>query len=301
MVCRGGHGDASTLSGVIRLIATDLDGTLLSSAIPNKPRGVSERTRAALLAARNAGAWVVPASGRQVFSIADVLDGTGLADDIVMGANGAIAVNRRTGDVLFERLVQPDAQAALYAGLVERYPGVRCVSVRDGGVTFVAQQGYVGFMDPGDHGRADSTALPEWPIEVVVAEPSVKFVVRDPRVPVDELLAYAQSLDVPGCTVVTSGAPFVEVSAADVNKGTGLAELCGVLGVEAAETMAFGDELNDLDMIAWAGHGVAMANGCAEAKAVAAEVCPSNVDDGLAQVIERELAAGTIGAGLQRP
>lgn len=269
---------------MIRLIATDIDGTLLTSRNTDPPRSITPRTLAALAAARDAGILVVPASGRQPFSIADALAGTFLAEGIALGANGAIGVHLGTRETYFERLLAPEAQRRLFEGLVDRYPGVRCVSVRDGGDTFVPQHGYTGFMDPGDHGRAED--LPEFPLDEVLCAPSLKFVVRDPSVPTEELLRSALDLNVPGCTPVTSGAPFVEVAADGVDKGFGLAALCAHLGIEAAEVVAFGDELNDLEMIRWAGHGVAMGNGADAVKVIADEVAPTNDDEGLALVVE---------------
>ncbi len=279
---------------MIRLIATDIDGTLLTSSSAG-PRTISPRTLAALDAARSAGVLVVPASGRQPFSIVDALPrGSFLAEGLALGANGAIGVHlgHRDADgrrqTYFERLVSAEAQATLFEGLSRLYPGVRCVSVRDGGDTFVPQLGYTGLMDPGDHGRAEG--MPEFPLDQVLAEPSLKFVVRDPSVPTEELLAAALGLNVPGCTPITSGAPFVEVGPEGVDKGTGLAELCAHLGIDRADVVAFGDELNDLAMLRWAGLGVAMGNACQDAKDAADEVTASNDDDGIALVVERLLA-----------
>ena len=274
---------------MIRLIATDLDGTLLTSSFADPPRRPSRRTLAALEAARDAGVLVVPASGRQPFSIAHGLRETFLAHGTVIGANGAIGVDLATRHVYFERLVAPEAQAALYHGLRARFPGLRCVSVRDGGNAFYPQHGYVGLMDPGDHGRMDEL-LPEYDLDEVLGTPSLKFIVRDPHVSEATLLDAALALNVPGCTCLTSGAPFVEVSAEGVDKGSGLASLCEVLGIEASEVVAFGDELNDLAMLRWAGHGVAMGNALDVVKRAADEVTTSNDADGLAIVVERLLA-----------
>lgn len=267
---------------MIRLIATDLDGTLLTSG-----GGVSARTLAALEAAAGLGVLVVPASGRQPFSIADVLAGTFLVEGTVLGANGAVATHLGTGEVYFESLLTVEAQTELYGRLRETFPGIRCVSVRDGGATFVPQRGYVGMMDPGDHGRPEG--LPEFDLADVLGTPSVKMVIRDPEVSIDELLAAALDLEVPGCSLTTSGAPFLEVGPAGVHKGTGLARLCGVLGIDRSEVVAFGDNRNDAEMLAWAGLGVAMAGGLPEAIDVADEVTASNDEDGIALVVERLL------------
>lgn len=271
---------------MIRLIATDLDGTLLVGP-PGRGRP-TPRTLEVLQRARDAGLIIVPASGRQPFSIAEALAGTFLADGIVLGANGAIGQHLGTGEVYFERLLTAQAQTELFTRLRELFPNLRCVSVRDQGRSFFPQHGYVGYMDPGDHGRRGPQ--PEYDLADVLGTPSLKFIVRDPDAPIDVLLDAALALEVPGCHPVTSGAPFIEVSAAGVTKGSGLADLCAALAIEAGEVVAFGDHLNDLEMLAWAGHSVAVANALPEVTAIADETAPANTDEGVARVVARLLA-----------
>lgn len=268
---------------MIRLVATDLDGTLLAPRHTG-PR-ITPRTLAALEAAREAGVLVVPVSGRQPFSIADAVAGTYLADGPVIGANGAIGVHLGTGEVYFEHLIAPEAQTALYRGLKALFPGVACVSVREGGVAFYPEHGYVGMMDPGDHGRG-SDVLPEYPLAEVLGAPSLKLVIRDPDVDEHTLLAAADALAVPGCTCTTSGAPFLEVAAAGVDKGTGLAALAARLGVARHEVAAIGDEFNDVPMLTWAGRGIAMGNATEGVRAAADEVTAANDADGMAEALE---------------
>ncbi|WP_331715508.1 HAD-IIB family hydrolase [Tessaracoccus coleopterorum] len=90
----------------------------------------------------------------------------------------------------------------------------------------------------------------------------------------------------------TSGAPFLEVAAGGVNKATGLEKLCGRLGIDRSEVIAFGDNNNDVEMLGWVGHGVAMGNALPEVAGLADEVTLSNDEDGVALVVERLAAAG---------
>lgn len=123
----------------------------------------------------------------------------------------------------------------------------------------------------------------------MLAAPSVKLVVRQTGVAPEELLADVVDLDVAGCQPTISGAPFVEVADAGVTKASGLERLCGILGVQQHEVIAFGDHLNDLDLLQWAGRGIAMGNGLDDVKQAADEVTLTNDEDGLAVVIERVL------------
>ena len=269
----------------IRLIATDLDGTLLRD-----DETIGPRTLAALVAARDAGVRLLPISGRQPFSIHGVLAGTPLVGHAA-GSNGAIVMDLVSEEVLFEDLLAPPVQAEFVRRLKAEFPDVRCVSVRDQGRTFVPERGYLGLMDPGDHGaRADQ--LHEHDLDEVLAGASLKLVVRQDDLHPDVLLDAARRLGVPGCTVTTSGAPFVEVSAAGVTKAAALARYCARYGIAAHEVMAFGDNRNDADMVSWAGVGVAVANALPEVLAVADEVTASNNDDGVGVRVERLLATG---------
>jgi hydroxymethylpyrimidine pyrophosphatase-like HAD family hydrolase len=75
-----------------------------------------------------------------------------------------------------------------------------------------------------------------------------------------------------------------------MHKAVGLARLCRDLGIEASEVVALGDMPNDIPMLSWAGHGVAVANADPEVLAIANEVTSSHMDDGVAVVVERVLA-----------
>lgn len=267
-----------------RLLATDVDGTLL-----NPSHEITDRTKAAFAAARSAGMEVIAISGRQPYSIAVIVDGTALDGDAI-GSNGAVAMDLTTREVLFEEVMELSAQREIVERMQGLFPGLSLVSVRDGGDTYVAEHGYSGMQDPG-------AKVARWPIEHrlgtredVLAEPSVKLVMRDDSVTPDDLLEAARRLAVPGCHATTSGAPFLEVGRAGVTKASALARYCADRGIDQSDVVAFGDNINDVEMLRWAGLGVAMANGEPEARAAADHVTLSNADDGVAVVIEELLA-----------
>lgn len=268
----------------VRLIATDVDGTLVRS----DHRTISTRNRDAFAAAREAGIDVLAISGRQPYSIGAIVAGSPLEGPVV-GSNGAVARDLATREVLFEELIDVEAQRAVALGLLRAFPNAKLVSVRDAGDTYVAEHGYAGQQDPG----AENSL---WPVthrfadrDEVLAEPSVKLVVRDDVVRPELMLEAARALAIPGVHPTTSGAPFLEIGRAGVSKATALARFCAARGIDAAEVVAFGDNTNDVEMLAWAGHGVAMGNATPDAVAVADEVTLHHDADGLAVVLERLL------------
>ncbi|WP_424950262.1 HAD family hydrolase [Deinococcus sp.] len=274
----------------IRLIATDLDGTLLHS-----DRTVSARTRAALDAARAAGLTVVPITARQPNGLRLIADEAGFDSHAICG-NGAHGVRLNpdgTFETLFEEHLGVRAQTRLAHALLAARPEVRFASVRAGGSVFVGQEGYAELADYQDHKRHPHE-LGRHTLEEVLGASSLKFIARSPLISPRELHAEVQKLGLDqsgpdGFWATHSGAPFLEVLAPGVHKAWGLARLCALNAVQAGEVLAFGDATNDAEMLRWAGRGVAMANAEPEALEAADEVTLSNDEDGVAVVIERLL------------
>ncbi|MGN8025449.1 Cof-type HAD-IIB family hydrolase [Microbacterium sp. 22242] len=267
----------------IRLIATDLDGTLLD------PTGrVSARTRAALDAARAAGIVVVPVTARQPIGLRAIAAQAGF-DGWALCGNGAYGVHLTTSEQLFATEIDPAVQRRIAHELGERIPEPLFASVRAAGEVFVAQAGYAVVAVHGDHKR-DPATMGAFPLAEVLAAPSLKLVIRHAAMPPADVFAVLGTLDQAGFAATLSGAPFVEVMAEGVTKATGLARLCAGLGIDRTEVLAFGDALNDVEMLRWAGRGVAMANAEPEALAAADEITASNTEDGVAMLLERMLA-----------
>lgn len=269
----------------LRLIATDLDGTLLDSAA-----AVSARTRRALDAARARGVHVVPVTARQPIGLRAIAAEAGF-DDWALCGNGAYATNLSDGRMLFAEELPPETIRTLAEALRASIPGLLFASVREGGETFVAQHGYAEVADFSDHKRHPQT-MGGVPLVQVLSAPSLKLVIRHPELAPTVLFETLRDLGLTGFEATLSGAPFVEVMAEGVTKATGLARLCEHLGVARADVVAFGDALNDVEMLRWAGHGVAMAGSSSLVIDAADEVAASNDDDGVARVIERMLGLG---------
>lgn len=272
------------MSGV-RLIATDLDDTLLGAG-----GVVSARTRAALDAARAAGIATVPVTARQPIGLRPIAEQAGF-DGWALCGNGAYGMHLGTGEHLFAEEIPPHVQQELAEALGTVIPDLLFASVRDAGEVFVAQEGYAAVAALSDHKR-DPRTMGGVPLADVLGTPSLKLVIRHPELSIPEIFSALQSLGLTGFEATMSGAPFVEVMAEGVTKATGLAHVCTRLGIDRSETVAFGDALNDLEMLQWAGHGVAVANAIDVVRVAADEVTAAHDEDGVAVVIEQILAEG---------
>jgi Cof subfamily protein (haloacid dehalogenase superfamily) len=269
----------------VRLVATDLDHTLLRG-----DRTVSGRTATALDAVRAAGVRVVPVTARNIRGVAAVNGRAAFSDWAVCG-NGACAVHLGTSEVLFSVEIGTDALSRVMATVRGCVPGVRFAVVRDLGARFLAEDGYADLAATADHSR-DPATMERADAAALAAAPAGKLVFRHPTVPADQLFARITgklgAAGVLGDVEVTlSGAPFVEVMAAGVDKATGLSRLCSHLGIDRSEVLALGDGLNDTGMLRWAGRGVAVANADPAVLAVADDITAAADDDGVASVLEQ--------------
>jgi Cof subfamily protein (haloacid dehalogenase superfamily) len=262
-------------NGRIRLIASDLDGTLLRS-----DDSVSERTLEALARTVEAGIRFVLVSARSPDWLAPEAARLGL-DGIGICCNGALVYDYEAERVLIHRPLEPETVRELVHGLRREAPGVVFGCERPSG--FVAEPAYRPIFRPPDSiPRADALAF--------LSEPVTKLVLQHPELSQPELHAIAGSFGGGKIEACYSGAGLVEIAAAGVTKGSALAELCEELGIASSETIAFGDMLNDISMLACAGRGIAVANAHRELLAVADEVTASNDEDGVALVLEQLLA-----------
>ncbi|QDQ12497.1 HAD family hydrolase [Streptomyces spectabilis] len=261
-----------------KLVATDLDGTLL-----RPDDSVSTRTRDALTAATAAGAAHIIVTGRSVPWTRHVLEDLGYEGIAVCGQGAQVY---HAGERRLLTSVTLDRQlAGLALSKIEAEIGPLALAAsRDGvdgevlvGPGYVVQDGplpAVPLSDPADLWSA----------------PLNKLYVQHPGLDDDALTAVARDVagDLVGVTMAGEG--IVEILPLGLTKATGLSLAARRLGAKAVDTIAFGDMPNDIPMFAWSAHGVAMANAHEELKAVADEVTASNEADGIAVVLERLLA-----------
>ncbi|RRR87496.1 HAD family hydrolase [Streptomyces sp. RP5T] len=259
-----------------RLIATDLDGTLLRS-----DQSISQRTRDALAAATAAGAAHIVVTGRGVRWTRHILDDLGY-DGLAVCAQGAqvyhAGEHRLLTSVTLDRQLAGVALAKIEAEVGPLYLAA-------------SRDGLDGDVLTGP-GYAVTGALPSLPFtdaSDLWAAPLNKIYIQHPDLSDDQLAEAAQQAAGGFVTVALSGEGIVELLPLGLSKATGLSLAARRLGLKAADTIAFGDMPNDIPMFAWASYGVAMADAHAELKAVADEVTTSNEEDGIAVVLERLL------------
>ncbi|HEX6255076.1 MAG TPA: Cof-type HAD-IIB family hydrolase [Euzebyales bacterium] len=258
------------------LVAIDFDGTLLRS-----DGTISERTAATVRQVDDAGIRVLIVTGRPprwLGPIAELLGNTGIA----VAANGALVVDLATSEVVDSAHLDVDTARAVIHRLRAAFPGTTFGVERPDG--FAHERGY-------PRGIRNSERMPQVAYadsdDELLAEPPVKILARVSDVDIDA--AAARAIDVLGgaASVYFSGADLLEIAAAHVSKAATLERLAAQWDIAAAAVIAFGDMPNDIPMLEWAGHAVAVANAHPSVHAVADTVTASNDEDGVALVLER--------------
>ncbi len=263
------------------LIASDVDGTLLGA-----DERLSPRTRDAVAAAIAGGAHFVLATGRPPRWIPPVAEALGFGPMSVC-ANGAVIYDAATDRVISARTLSVDALAELAEIAARVVPGAGLAAERIGRTAhdsatpqFVSAPGYEhAWLNP------DNTEVSQ---QDLLSAPAVKLLVRKPGMPSAELAAALNKhVGVLGDITYSTNDGLVEISAIGISKAVGVEEVARPLEIRAEDVVAFGDMPNDVPMLLWAGHGVAMGNAHPDAIAAANEVTAPNDDDGLARVLER--------------
>jgi Cof subfamily protein (haloacid dehalogenase superfamily) len=263
------------------LVASDVDGTLLTPA-----EDVSPRTAAVIARVLADGVPFVLVTGRPprwVPRVAELAGVTGYA----VCANGAVLYDIGADRVIEKTELEPVALQEYARALATAMPGVRLATERVGTSSmdgadeqFLAEPGYT---HPWPNPDSAAAALGQ-----VLGKAAIKLLARHPDMTSGQMAVAAEAVlgDEVAVTYSSSNG-LIEIAAAGVTKATGLADVAQRLGVAAADVVAFGDMPNDVSMLSWSGHGVAMANAHPEAIAAADEVTGPNGEDGVALVLER--------------
>jgi hydroxymethylpyrimidine pyrophosphatase-like HAD family hydrolase len=290
-----------TIAADIRLVATDLDGTLL-----RHDGSISDLTRTTLAAVEASGRHLVFVTGRPPRWMPMVVESTGHRGIAVCG-NGAVVIDLHTmGLIEVNPLTGPIALEAA-ARLREAIPGVAFAAERviaDGdalSVTFSREEQYrAKWPTPDGCAVAPLESLLDGidAVKVLARVPQADDPEPSPHVSppsigsagdteVDRLLDLARSVlgDLVTVTHSNPNDTLLEISAAGVSKATALARLADERGVDPSAVVAFGDQPNDLPMLAWAGRSFAVANAHPAVLAAVDGHAPSVDDDGVARTL----------------
>jgi Cof subfamily protein (haloacid dehalogenase superfamily) len=270
--------------GLPKLIATDLDGTLVRS-----DDTVSEFTHHTLDRVRMAGIPIVGATGRGPRLTELTRNDIRAADYLVLAGGGRVVDQsdpagpvvlrdeRLDGSILAALLVDLEAEVGPLTVMVEALDG--------------PDSPLWGDQDPAWRypDRVERRTRAE-----ALSGSVIKAFARTGDHDVDTLLAAARRIVPPQLAAVTqAGLGFVEICPPGVDKATGLAVVAHALGVDPAEVLVFGDMPNDVPMFRWAGWArVAVSNAHPTVLALADEVTLSNDEDGVAVYLDRLLSAG---------
>ncbi|MEO5711108.1 MAG: HAD family hydrolase [Nocardioidaceae bacterium] len=263
---------------MLKLVATDLDGTLLHT-----DGTVTDRTRAALTAVEALGVTVVFVTGRPVRWMDLLWEHVG-DHGLAVCSNGGIVYDVAAHAVRSARPIPVDVGLRVAGLMREAIPG-----------TTFALEKTTGFgKEPAFMERYPLPAdIEVAPLDVLFDDRTVKLLARHEEADPEQF--WTQVEDLVGHLVTTtwsSAGALVEISAADVTKASTLALLCDELGITSEEVVAFGDMPNDLAMLGWVGTSYAMANAHPSVLALAKGKAPSNEDDGVAAVLEELFHVG---------
>ncbi|WP_373216437.1 Cof-type HAD-IIB family hydrolase [Ruminococcus sp. 5_1_39BFAA] len=272
----------------IRLIASDLDGTLLTDK-----KEISEMTRRTLEETARRGICFVPATGRSFSAVPKEVLGLPNTEYVII-SNGAAIYSLSQGKRIYECILDPKAVTSI---LSKEKPAGMVMEVFMDGVPYSGQD-YV--ENPKAYGATDygaayvkRTRRPVADISHFAMEnrhrlDSITFVGGTPAFRED--FRHSLLTDVPGIYVTSSVSHLLEIGNENAGKGNTLLKLLELLQISPEEAMAFGDADNDISMLSAVKYGIAMGNGTETCKEAAYSVTDTNEKDGVAKAVLQYLA-----------
>ncbi|MDE1548035.1 sugar-phosphatase [Jeotgalibaca caeni] len=266
---------------MIKLIALDLDGTLL-----NSEKQISDRNKAVIQQAKEKGIKVVLCTGRPLGGIKQYLEELNLLEDgdYSITYNGGLVQNNRTGEVLSQKTLSYEQVKEIYACSQELSVPMNMIDLE-----YVYEPAY-----PAGHDSLYpsllSSSLPfvKRNMDTFSADHvfnKVVFCTAPDRL--DEAIARIPDSMKQRYSMMKSRPLLFEIMHPEVDKGNGISVLCDLLGYTNDDVMACGDEENDLAMLQFAGFPVAMDNASDELKSHATFITKTNNEDGVAYAIEQ--------------
>ena len=269
----------------IRLIAADLDGTLLGA-----DGSISAYNLEMIKSVQQKGIVFAACTGRYPENASQIMLDAGIICPVV-STNGAVAELSPYGERIQEVFMDAKAAKTVFGQLEALGVGY-----------YIFGKGTVDSRR--DWPRHISEAHPEHLLKLKqrvryqygldACKAALEYPVFKFFVYFDKDSSTARDINtalsgIPGIGVTQSGSSNLEIMSSETDKGIGLRVLCQALGIMAEQTMALGDQLNDLPMIHYAGLGVAMGNAPETVKQAADAVTQRNTDDGVGKAIQRHV------------
>ena len=255
-----------------KLVALDVDGTVVDEE--NRISPAVARTVRAVAAA---GIPVVVSTGRAVPGALEVVERLGLPDGMAVCSNGAVLIGFRPLEIL--EAITFDASEAVRR-VVERVPDA-FVAVEEIGVGYRVNQ-------PFPNGEIAGTITIE-EVDSLVAEPVTRVIVRAPTHDPEEFHDLVEGLGLTDINYYIGYTAWLDLAPMGVSKASALADVGVRLGIGAEDVLAVGDGFNDIEMLEWAGRGVAMGHAPDRLKDIADDVTGTVHEDGLALELEKYL------------
>ena len=272
-----------------RLVALDIDGTILTSE-----EELSPRTRRAIMGVQELGVPVVLATGRRLVRTLPWATALGLTQPLIVH-NGAVIFDQGSGKILRQEGIDLHVAEHIRKELETRFLNYVVYTGESAGEEVIAPLGT--WQQPenlllrylGEEAKfVHQVALQAGPIRISIVDLPQK---------VDPFYEYLVGTYGSQVNVMLFGAQRdkwrgIEIIPPNCSKGTGVAYLANKLGVLPENVVAVGDNVNDLEMIKWAGLDVAMENAPLELKSQAQRIAPSNDHDGVAEILEELFREG---------
>lgn len=253
-----------------KLVALDVDGTLV-----DERNAISPATAEAVLALVNAGIPVVISTGRAVPGAVEVCNRLELPDGLAVCSNGAVLVGYRPVEVI--HAVTFDASEAVHRVLTEVPDAF--VAVEEIGVGYRVNQPFPSGEITGSITIEDTDSL--------ISEPVTRVIIRAPSHDPREFHELVEGLGLTETNYYIGYTAWLDLAPLGVSKASGMQRVADRLGVDPADVLAVGDGFNDVEMLQWAGRGVAMGHAPDHLKDAADAVTGTVAEDGLAMELAR--------------
>lgn len=270
----------------IKIIATDLDGTLMST----DHLTVTERTLSALRNAHNQGVKLAIATGRPMALIDNVLEQVPFADYVIY-SNGACVFDRNQNKIIYTNLISNEKSKEAITYFLNKPPFFEVYINGRSHYQTGTESKFMASAFPTEFLKEVATTMtPHDNLLEYLGDGEIEKITLY-SVDDSEVEAYTNKMISFDFAVASSFKGTLEGTAKTADKGTALKGVCEILGITPDEVMSFGDAGNDCTMLEFAKYSFAMENGTDECKASAKFIAKSNGEDGLAQEVEKILTA----------